>query len=85
MPNMGNYFIDKFKLPFKNGFYKKCSNHNCKICKYSLDNNHIVGLKEKISINSVTSCNSFNIIYIIQCFKCNKLYIGESKKQLSLG
>jgi len=28
------------------------------------------------------NCNSANIIYLVNCTKCNKLYVGETKRQL---
>ena len=82
MPNIGNYFISNFRVPFNDGSYKKCKKDFCKICIYSLTENFLINFKTgpKISLFSNTSCTSKNIIYFINCIKCNITYIGESKR-----
>ena len=34
------------------------------------------------TINHRIDCNSRNVIYMIECRRCNKQYIGETKQQL---
>ena len=38
--------------------------------------------KEERSINDNLNCKSKNLIYLIECKKCTKQYIGETKRQL---
>ena len=35
-------------------------------------------------INHRIDCNSRNVIYMVECRRCNKQYIGETKRQLVL-
>ena len=66
------------------GIYK-CNYPRCLTCpflqevqaKYSFS-----ATKEERCINDNLSCKSKNIIYLIECRKCTKQYIGETKRQL---
>ena len=35
--------------------------------------------KTKVRINKNLSCKSKNIVYIIECYKCKKVYIGSTQ------
>ena len=39
--------------------------------------------KEERRINDTLNCKSKNLIYLIECKKCAKQYIGETKRQLN--
>ena len=39
--------------------------------------------KEKRHINDTLNCKSKNLIYSIECEKCAKQYVGETKRQLN--
>ena len=62
---------------------KRCGN-NCLVCPYIREGNNITikGIKGKI--NKQMNCNTFNIVYAIQCKKdrCREVYIGETKQTL---
>ena len=38
--------------------------------------------KEERRINDNLNCKSKNLVYLIECKKCTKQYIGETKRQL---
>ena len=39
--------------------------------------------KGKFTITDTFTCTSTNLIYCIQCLKCQKLYIGETMRRLA--
>ena len=62
----------------------KCG-QGCTACPYILEGRNIKknnGLTWRI--NRKVDCNSYNIVYLIECDKdkCKKRYIGESKRSL---
>ena len=76
--------IHNKKPPSPPGIYK-CNYPRCLTCqflqevqaKYSFS-----ATKEERCINDNLSFKSKNIIYLIECRKCTKQYIGETKRQL---
>ena len=34
------------------------------------------------SIPNTTTCTSYNVVYVIKCLTCNKVYIGETGRRL---
>ncbi|KAL9972935.1 hypothetical protein ACROYT_G019335 [Oculina patagonica] len=62
----------------------RCGN-NCLTCNYVSDGLtnytfHTTG--ETTLINQHIDCNSKNVIYMVQCNRCHKQYIGETKRRL---
>ena len=60
----------------------RCNRKVCHTCPYVSDETHISAPSGTFNIRSRFTCTSQNIIYIIRCTNCNKLYIGESKRRL---
>ena len=58
---------------------------NCIICRYITDgrtNYTFSATGETRTIHDRIDCNSKNLIYMIHCLRCNKQYIGETKRRL---
>ena len=62
---------------------KRCGKM-CSACPYIKEGKDIDKFKgtEKWKINKPVNCETRNIVYLIECLKCNKRYIGESKRAL---
>ena len=62
------------------GASMKCSNKNCTCCLYIEETSYIG--ETEIPINGRMDCTSKNVIYVIECTKCNRKYVGETRKPL---
>ena len=60
----------------------KCACYWCKTCHFIHNLAKILGPKRSIKITDHFTCTSANVIYCITCTYCNKLYIGETGRQL---
>jgi hypothetical protein len=62
---------------------KKCGT-GCTACPYILQAKSISHRGTKWKLNKQLDCNSFNIVYMIECQKenCKKRYVGETKRSL---
>ncbi len=62
-------------------FTKPCNLPNWKTCPF-ISSYHFIRLNNNclIPLQSNSNCLSTNIVYIINCKKCNYFYIGESSK-----
>ena len=60
---------------------KRCGKQ-CKICPYINETKIIEGNDFKWKIGKQLTCETNNIIYMIECQKCKKRYIGESERPL---
>jgi hypothetical protein len=64
---------------------KRCNRKNCRYCSKIDTSGSILDPYSKRTY--ITRCNvtclSQNLIYAIQCKKCNKLYVGQTKRQLT--
>ena len=61
---------------------KRCN--NCGICPYVKEGKSVgaTSTNYKTNINTMVSCSSKNIIYLLGCKKCPQQYIGESERSL---
>ena len=62
---------------------KKCGT-GCTACPYILQAKSVTHRGTKWRLNKQLDCNSFNIVYMIECQKenCKKRYVGETKRSL---
>ena len=60
---------------------KKCGKA-CPICPFIDETKTITGKDFKWKIGKQVTCETNNIIYLINCEKCKKRYIGESERSL---
>ena len=65
------------------GSNQPCNRPRCKTCRHITDVNTVFGPTRKFTIVDTFTCTSTNLIYCIQCAKCNKLYIGETMRRLA--
>ena len=66
------------------GVYK-CNHPRCLTCPFLQEGQTkytFSATKEERRINDNLNCKSKNLIYLIECKKCTKQYIGETKRQL---
>ena len=79
--NISSLLVHNFKLkkyPIKYCF-KRCANANCSICIFSNTSSFItLNNNLNIPIQSFSSCNSKNAIYIIHFKLCSAFYIGQT-------
>ena len=57
----------------------------CSACPYMKEGRNIkINKKSQWKINKSVNCNSFNVIYMLECKKdnCKKRYIGETKRAI---
>ncbi|WP_419619241.1 GIY-YIG nuclease family protein, partial [Thiolapillus sp.] len=59
-----------------------CNQEKCKTCPFICTNVSIKGPKSKMNITKQFNCQTYNIVYVIHCTKCAKLYIGETGRTL---
>ena len=60
---------------------KKCGK-GCQICPFIQETKTLNGNNFIWKIGKQVTCESKNIIYLIQCEKCKNRYIGESERSL---
>ena len=63
------------------GHTKRCNSHNCGCCDMISPKDHF-RYNNKTFKSTESSCGSYNIIYLVYCSICNKLYIGRSTRPL---
>ena len=54
----------------------KCNNKRSKICDIIIEGKNP---ETKFKINKNLSCNSKNVVYIIECSECKEIYIGSTQ------
>jgi hypothetical protein len=88
-PNLRNLLI-KSKVPAPIDRYPKrklkgmtSCGKQCPACPYILEGNKVkIDEKSTWNIEKKFSCESFNIIYLLNCNKCKQKYIGTTGRQL---
>lgn len=64
--------------------FSRCGSHPCKTCRYAKpvkmfhDSDHATSFNIKSYIN----CNSVGVVYVIECTKCDLLYVGNTTRKL---
>jgi hypothetical protein len=60
----------------------KCGKTRCECCLWMKETSDVQGPEFDHAIIGKLTCNSNNIIYIIECTKCKEFYVGETSKTL---
>ena len=63
----------------------RCNRKRCKTCPFITEGTTsytFFSINEQRQIRHYITCSSSNLIYMIQCSKCNMQYIGETKRHL---
>ena len=63
---------------------KKCNENRCKCCKHITCTSVFYNTQKtcEYQINDNFNCNSKNVIYIIICKHCHKMYVGQTSRKL---
>jgi hypothetical protein len=84
LPNIRDQLVKSGKEPTSLEQNQKCGDGRCKCC-------HLFNQEKEIKVNGHSftprdcgTCKSSNLIYTIQCKRCNLSYVGETKQALSL-
>ena len=66
------------------GASMKCGHKFCECCLWLDEKSYVHNQREgiEIEIEGRMDCNSKNVIYVIECNRCNKLYVGETRNSL---
>ena len=62
----------------------KCGHPRCKCCQHVTDTDsiYVPHVNYTIQVDCNMDCNSHNIVYLIVCDRCGKIYVGETKNKL---
>ena len=63
----------------------RCNKTSCTVCPFIEDDRNqytFYSTGQTFKIKSHITCETSNVIYMIQCTKCNLQYIGETKRRL---
>ena len=60
-----------------------CNQPKCKTCPFICNATSVTAPKSSMTIFKHFNCQTHNIIYLISCSRCNKLYVGETGRTLS--
>ncbi len=66
---------------------EKCDSGRCKTCHFISDQSWITSSttgKRFCFSEQHLNCNTTNVVYLIECTKCDKQYVGETKQQLKV-
>ena len=63
---------------------KKCLKSRCQICPYLVEHQSTKSRNSNAEsiLDTVVSCDSTHVVYLISCNKCRALYIGETERTL---
>ena len=83
--NLGSSLIHNLKNSFTFNIMRtcKCNDIFCRICNFIYDS-HFIKLDSGfiLPLFSNANCNTNNLVYIILCIRCMKIYVGETKNSL---
>ena len=60
----------------------KCNKNDCRYCKILDKKGHIENGKRNMQCKTNITCNSSNVIYCIECKRCNSRYVGQTKRKI---
>ena len=60
----------------------KCTKKDCMYCNLLDRGGKITNENESYSTKTEITCNSSNVIYCLECKKCNKKYVGQTKRKI---
>ena len=59
-----------------------CGRSRCNTCTHTIVSAFVDSPGGRITISDKFTCTSNNVVYVIKCRGCNKLYIGETCRRL---
>ncbi len=83
--NLNDIFINKKKIHDCKTFKTtRCNNSKCVTCKFVYEKSFLKTNNFQLPMLSNCTCDSFNLVYIIFCVKCNVYYIGQTSRKFSI-
>ena len=77
--NLSQLLVHGAKMnTYKKYNYTKCNKKKCITCSFANINFYLNLNNFSLPILSNSSCSSKNVVYILNCIKCNIFYIGQS-------
>ena len=70
-------------IAIKQGGTSSCRRPRCKTCGIVTSKDMLVGPTGSWRVQDTFTCTSTNLVYCLMCNKCEKLYIGETKRRLA--
>ena len=67
--------LNQKKTPHR---FQKCGKPHCQTCPHVRETNTVENMGRKLHVTISATCNSHNVVYLIQCRKCGKQYIGQT-------
>ncbi|XP_076458521.1 netrin receptor UNC5C-like [Babylonia areolata] len=64
---------------------RPCGDRKCKACPFIDTSGSVVGPSGTFTVKSHLNCQSTDIVYILSCTLCSKLYVGETYRSLGEG
>ena len=55
----------------------KCNRPNCSLCQHLLEQNYFDFNGKIFYVNATMSCDVKNVLYAINCLRCDEYYIGQ--------
>ena len=79
--NLRDYLVRSSSVDKNHHFSKTCDRRRFSHCKNAVFTSNCT--QESFQIRYSTSCTSQNVIYLIECKRCNMQYIGQTNQQVS--
>ena len=77
--------LERLQIPHLNpnlGSYK-CDNTGCITCSFLVERTYVTDSKGKFyPLHATMSCNTSNLVYLIQCANCHFMYVGQTRETL---
>ena len=83
--NLRDYLVHSSFVDETHHFSQTCDRRRCSHCKNIIKTDVFTSRSTQASFKMVfsTSCTSQNVIYLIECKRCNMQYIGQTNQQVS--
>jgi hypothetical protein len=59
-----------------------CGRPRCLTCQFTSDQTNYQGPDGCWSVQGSHTCTTENVVYVIKCSRCEKMYVGETKRKL---
>ena len=83
--NLRDYRVRSSSVDKNHHFSQTCDRRRCSHCKNIIKTGVFTSncTQESFQMRYSTSCTSQNVIYLIECKRCNMQYIGQTNQQVS--
>ena len=83
--NLRDYLVHSSFVDETHHFSQTCDRRRCSHCKNIIKTDVFTsrGTQASFKMRFSTSCTSQNVIYLVECKRCNMQYIGQTNQQVS--